>query len=66
MSSHQALGSPDVAIGDLADDLNSFLCCQVDLYDSAGFPDVHVRRRMIERVDPHLEAAIANDCRHDT
>jgi hypothetical protein len=66
MSGHQALRSADVAIGDLADDLNGFVCRQIDLHDGAGFSDVYVWRRMIERVDPHLEAHLADDCRHDT
>jgi hypothetical protein len=44
-------------IGDLADDFNGFVCRQMDLHDSVGFPDVHVRRRMIEGVDPNLEPA---------
>ena len=46
-----------MCIGDLAEDLNGFACRSSDLHDSAGFPDVYVWRRMIERVDPHLEAA---------
>ena len=66
MSGYQALRSADVAIGELADDLYGFVCRQIDLHDSAGFPDVYVWRRMIERVDPHLEARLADNCRDDT
>src|SRR5688572_5866608 len=66
VSGHQALRSVDFPIGDRADDLDSFMGRQVDLHYGASLPDVHVRRRMIEGVNPHLEARLTDDCRHDT
>jgi hypothetical protein len=66
MSSHKALRSLDVPIGDRADNLNGFVRRQIDLQYGASLPDVDVRRRMIQCVNPHLESRLAKDCRHDT
>jgi integrase len=53
VSGHNALCSPDLAIGDRADNLNGFVRRQVDLHDGTSLPDVGMRRRMIEGVKPH-------------
>jgi hypothetical protein len=55
---HHALRLPHIAIRDRADDLNGLARCEIDLHNSTRLPDVNVRWRMIQRVNPHLEARL--------
>ncbi len=61
---HQFLGAFDVTVADGTDDVNDLAGGKVDLENSAGFRDVDVWRRMIERVDPHLGPVLANESGH--
>lgn len=64
MPCDQLLRPFDVAIGDRAHDLDRVTGRQVDLHDCASFRDMHMRRWMIEGVDPDLESFLANQRGH--
>ena len=66
MTNHQALRAFDVPIRDRAYDLDRPLRREGDSHDRASLGDVHVRRRMIEGIDSHLESRLANQGRHST
>lgn len=55
----------DVTVGDRADDLDDLTGRQIDLDDRARPGDVHVRRRVVQRVDPNRKPAFSNQRRHD-
>jgi hypothetical protein len=63
---HKVLRPLDIPIGDRAYDLNRFMCGEVDSQYGTSFPDMDVRRRMIEGIDSHFESGFAKDRRHDT
>lgn len=60
MLSNQSFRALHVAIGDRAHNLDGVTGRQVDLHDGTGFRDMHMRRRMVEGVDPDLESFLAN------
>ena len=64
MSHHQLFRALHIAIGDRADDLDRMMSGEVYLHDSAGLRDMHVRRRVVERVNPHLESILTEQRRH--
>ena len=64
MTRDQLLRTLHIAIGDRADDLDRMMSGEVDLHDSTGLRDMHVRRRVIERVNPHLESTLTEQRRH--
>ncbi len=66
MTSYQALRAFDVPIRDRADDLDRPLRRESDFHRRARLGDVHMRWRMIEGIDPHLESLLANQRRHLT
>jgi hypothetical protein len=53
-----------VPIGDRTNDLDRVMFREFDLHDGTGFRDMHMRRRVIERLDPDLESCLANQRRH--
>ena len=61
---HEQFCPPDLTVGDRADDLDDPAGGQVDLDDRARLRDMHVRRRVVERVDPNREPAFSNQARH--
>ena len=66
MTSHQALRAFDVPIRDRAYDLDRPLRREGYSHHRASLGDVHMRWRMIERIDSHLESLLANQRRHLT
>src|SRR5258708_2684440 len=57
----QGLRSLRLAIGDRAGDLDDLTRGQINLQNRARLGDVHVRRRVIEGVDPNLVPVLSND-----
>jgi hypothetical protein len=61
----QSLSSLHVPVGNRSNDLGDCTRREIDPHDRAGLRDVHMRRRMIQGVDPHLEPLFAKNRRHD-
>jgi hypothetical protein len=58
------LGAPHVAIGNGTDDPHHLRRPEVDLQSGAGLLNVYMWRRMVERIDPHLKASLAQNRWH--
>ena len=61
----EPLCSFHIPIGNRSNDLGGCMRPEIDPHDRASLRDVHMRRRMIEGVDPHLEPPFAKNRRHD-
>ena len=55
MSRHELLGSFHIPVRNCSDDLGDLVRREINPHDCASLRDVHVRWRMIEGIDPHLE-----------
>jgi hypothetical protein len=60
----QSLCARNVPIRDIANDFGHRAGRQLDPHDRPSLEDVHVRRRVIEGLNPHLEALVPNQRRH--
>ena len=61
---NEPFGTPNIAIGDPTYDFPYLMRRQIDLHNGTCACDVHMRRRVVERVDADLEPSLANERGH--
>jgi len=64
MPRDESFGSLQVSIRNGPYDLYDLVRRKIDFHNGPSFRDVHMRRRMIQRVDPDLEARLAYERGH--
>jgi len=65
MPRDELLSSLHISVGNRSNDLGGCMRREIDPHDGASLRDVHMWRRMIERVDPYLEPIFAKNRRYD-
>jgi hypothetical protein len=65
MPGNELLGSRHIPVGNRSNDLGGFVRREINPHDRTSLRDVHVRRRVIEGVDPHLKSIPSNNRWHD-
>lgn len=61
----ESLSSLHIPVGNRSSDLCGCMRREIDPHDRASRRDVHMWRRIIQSVDPHLEPLIPKNRRYD-
>ena len=61
----EPLGSFHIPVGNRSHDLSGLVRREINPHNRTSLRDMHVRRRVIEGVDPYLEPLLSKNRRHD-